>query len=236
MTAVTASLGTESHSLALLNQHLSFCQRHQLPLSLLAIHFRNLASLAEEIGIERIRQLKTTLSQHLSRIKRLEDSQITWHRGYLILSLPGTDARGAHTLATRINQSVNQLELDINEYQVCLQTNIALHCHLPGNNDSARELVTNTLCLLASKQEPAPLILSERARQNHQDTPNSEQRQQGLSRELCKLVRLGDAGALLSTLSPAIQQLDEARRLQLVDMLLEASLNQPAAASRLAGQ
>jgi len=147
MTAGTTSIRAQSHSLTPLAQLLSLCQRYRLPLSLLAIQLKDVASLSKQLGGDRLQRLQKQLGQAVQQRTRMEDALIAWQRGYLVLCLPGTRAAGAangHASPQQLKDLVDQLRDD--------------------------------------------------------DT------------------------TLVSTLSPALQRLDERTRMLLIDQLLEASL------------
>ena len=92
MTAGTASIRAQSHSLTPLAQLLSLCQRYRLPLSLLAIQLKDVASLSKQLGGDRLQRLQKQLGQAVQQRTRMEDALIAWQRGYLVLCLPGTRA------------------------------------------------------------------------------------------------------------------------------------------------
>ncbi|MEA3260479.1 MAG: hypothetical protein U9Q93_10515, partial [Pseudomonadota bacterium] len=90
MTAGTTSIRAQSHSLTPLAQLLSLCQRYRLPLSLLAIQLKDVASLSKQLGGDRLQRLQKQLGQAVQQRTRMEDALIAWQRGYLVLCLPGT--------------------------------------------------------------------------------------------------------------------------------------------------
>ena len=92
MTAGTTSIRAQSHSLTPLAQLLSLCQRYRLPLSLLAIQLKDVASLSKQLGGDRLQRLQKQLGQAVQQRTRMEDALIAWQRGYLVLCLPGTRA------------------------------------------------------------------------------------------------------------------------------------------------
>ena len=258
MTAGTTSIRAQSHSLTPLAQLLSLCQRYRLPLSLLAIQLKDVASLSKQLGGDRLQRLQKQLGQAVQQRTRMEDALIAWQRGYLVLCLPGTRAAGAACVARRLEQWFQKTRFTLDEYTVQLDTAMAVHVANPTPEQSeeqarenVRELLMDTLCLLAADNDngdgPA---LSRRALDDRQNTTaiNSEKNEAGDEspvngrpqrrrddvpanghaspqqlKELVEQLR-DDDSALISTLSPALQRLDERTRMLLIDQLLEASL------------
>ncbi|MEP4522776.1 MAG: diguanylate cyclase [Alloalcanivorax venustensis] len=260
MTAGTTSIRAQSHSLTPLAQLLSLCQRYRLPLSLLAIQLKDVASLSKQLGGDRLQRLQKQLGQAVQQRTRMEDALIAWQRGYLVLCLPGTRAAGAACVARRLEQWFQKTRFTLDEFTVQLDTAMAVHVAGPTPEQSeeqarenVRELLMDTLCLLAAENEhgdgPA---LSRRALDDSQNAPaiNHEESEAGEAdeesavngrpqrrrddaanghaspqqlKELVDQLRDDDT-TLVSTLSPALQRLDERTRMLLIDQLLEASL------------
>lgn len=264
MTAGTTSIRAQSHSLTPLAQLLSLCQRYRLPLSLLAIQLKDVAALSKQLGGDRLQRLQKQLGQAVQQRTRMEDALIAWQRGYLVLCLPGTRAAGAACLAHRLEQWFQKTRFTLDEFTVQLDTAMAVHVANPTPEqteaqarENVRELLMDTLCLLAAENEhgdgPA---LSRRALDDSQDAPasavQSETHEHGEEsdespavngrpqrrrddaanghvaspqqlKDLVEQLRDDDT-ALISTLSPALQRLDERTRMLLIDQLLEASL------------
>lgn len=260
MTAGTTSIRAQSHSLTPLAQLLSLCQRYRLPLSLLAIQLKDVATLSKQLGGDRLQRLQKQLGQAVQQRTRMEDALIAWQRGYLVLCLPGTRAAGAACVARRLEQWFQKTRFTLDEFTVQLDTAMAVHVASPTPEQSeeqarenVRELLMDTLCLLAAENEngdgPA---LSRRALDDSQNAPaiNSEESGAGEAteenavngrpqrrrddaanghaspqqlKELVDQLRDDDT-TLVSTLSPALQRLDERTRMLLIDQLLEASL------------
>ena len=258
MTAGTTSIRPQRHSLTPLAQLLSLCQRYRLPLSLLAIQLKDAASLSKQLGGDRLQRLQKQLGQAVQQRTRMEDALIAWQRGYLVLCLPGTRAAGAACVARRLEQWFQKTRFTLDEYTVQLDTAMAVHVANPTPEQSeeqarenVRELLMDTLCLLAADNEHgdgpalsrralddsrnAPAINSEKSeagdesavngrpqRRRDDDTANGHASPQQL-KELVEQLRDDDT-TLISTLSPALQRLDERTRMLLIDQLLEASL------------
>lgn len=261
MTAGTTSIRAQSHSLTPLAQLLSLCQRYRLPLSLLAIQLKDVASLSKQLGGDRLQRLQKQLGQAVQQRTRMEDALIAWQRGYLVLCLPGTRAAGAACLARRLEQWFEKTRFTLDEFCVQLDTAMAVHVANPTSEQSeeqarenVRELLMDTLCLLAAENDngngPA---LSRRALDDSQNAPdrsekngNNDANEDGIAvngrpqrrrddgaanghaspqqlKELVDQLRDDDT-TLVSTLSPALQRLDERTRMLLIDQLLEASL------------
>ncbi|MFT6600029.1 MAG: GGDEF domain-containing protein [Alloalcanivorax sp.] len=262
MTAGTTSIRAQSHSLTPLAQLLSLCQRYRLPLSLLAIQLKDVASLSKQLGGDRLQRLQKQLGQAVQQRTRMEDALIAWQRGYLVLCLPGTRAAGASCLARRLEHWFQKTRFTLDEFTVQLDTAMAVHVANPTPEqteeqarENVRELLMDTLCLLAAENEngdgPA---LSRRALDDSQNAPASaatsaascEENDDGIAvngrpqrrhddatnghaaspqqlKELVDQLR-DDDNTLVSTLSPALQRLDERTRMLLIDQLLEASL------------
>ena len=260
MTAGTTSIRAQSHSLTPLAQLLSLCQRYRLPLSLLAIQLKDVASLSKQLGGDRLQRLQKQLGQAVQQRTRMEDALIAWQRGYLVLCLPGTRAAGAACVARRLEQWFQKTRFTLDEFTVQLDTAMAVHVANPTPEqaeeqarENVRELLMDTLCLLAAENEhgdgPA---LSRRALDDSQNAPaiNHEESEAGEAdeesavngrpqrrrddaanghaspqqlKELVDQLRDDDT-TLVSTLSPALQRLDERTRMLLIDQLLEASL------------
>ena len=72
MTAGTTSIRAQSHSLTPLAQLLSLCQRYRLPLSLLAIQLKDVASLSKQLGGERLQRLQKQLGCKDAAYKSLQ--------------------------------------------------------------------------------------------------------------------------------------------------------------------
>ncbi|HEX5677147.1 MAG TPA: diguanylate cyclase [Alcanivorax sp.] len=262
MTAGTPSIRAQSHSLTPLAQLLSLCQRYRLPLSLLAIQLKDVASLSKQLGGDRLQRLQKQLGQAVQQRTRMEDALIAWQRGYLVLCLPGTRAAGAACLARRLEQWFHKTRFTLDEFTVQLDTAMAVH--VAGSTpeqteeqarENVRELLMDTLCLLAAGNDhgdgPA---LSRRALDDSLDAPvagtdasagspdnidgmavngppqrRRDDRANGHAASPQQLKDLvdqlrDDDTALVSTLSPALQRLDERTRMLLIDQLLEASL------------
>ena len=260
MTAGTTSIRAQSHSLTPLAQLLSLCQRYRLPLSLLAIQLKDVASLSKQLGGDRLQRLQKQLGQAVQQRTRMEDALIAWQRGYLVLCLPGTRAAGAACVARRLEQWFQKTRFTLDEFTVQLDTAMAVHVANPTPEQSeeqarenVRELLMDTLCLLAAENEHGDCpALSRRALDdshnapaiNHQageaaeaaeespvngrpqrrrdDAANGHASPQQL-KDLVDQLRDDDT-TLVSTLSPALQRLDERTRMLLIDQLLEASL------------
>ncbi|EKF75300.1 hypothetical protein A11A3_04950 [Alcanivorax hongdengensis A-11-3] len=200
---------------------------------MLAVHFSELLGLADEIGMDRVVQLRQLINRFIGKHKRLEDAPVSWHQGYLILTLPGTSARGAAAAAQRLQQSLRKHEFALDEYHVCLQPRIVVHCRDPESKDTPRDLLTTALGVLKTDASKAPVILSARAESaSSEEDQAARQCEASLALQLEKLVSQNNRDDILQTLTPAMSRLDEGLRLQLVDLLLEASL----AHSRLASQ
>jgi len=252
MTAGTTSIRAQSHSLTPLAQLLSLCQRYRLPLSLLAIQLKDVAALGKQLGGDRLQRLQKQLGQAVQQHTRMEDAMIAWQRGYLVLCLPGTRAGGAACLAQRLDQWFQKTRFTLDEFTIQLDTAMAVHMADSEQNqarENVRELLMDTLCLLAAgaDEEDGP-ALSRRAledsRDNRQSPPPVEDSEAGQTigdgpprrrhddgdiacpQKLKELMeQLGDDDkTLVSTLSPALQRLDERTRMRLIDELLEASL------------
>ncbi len=257
MTAGTTSIRAQSHSLTPLAQLLSLCQRYRLPLSLLAIQLKDVASLSKQLGGDRLQRLQKQLGQAVQQRTRMEDALIAWQRGYLVLCLPGTRAAGAACVARRLEQWFQKTRFTLDEFTVQLDTAMAVHVADPTPQqteeparENVRELLMDTLCLLAAENENgdgpalsrralddshnAPAVTSEkneadngsgadgRPQRRRDDAANGHASPQQL-RDLVDQLRDDDT-TLVSTLSPALQRLDERTRMLLIDQLLEASL------------
>ena len=248
MTAGTASIRAQSHSLTPLAQLLSLCQRYRLPLSLLAIQLKDVASLSKQLGGDRLQRLQKQLGQAVQQRTRMEDALIAWQRGYLVLCLPGTRAAGAACVARRLEQWFQKTRFTLDEFTVQLDTAMAVHVANPTPEqaeeqarENVRELLMDTLCLLAAENEHgdgpalsrralddshnAPAITSAvngRPQRRRDDAANGHASPQQL-KDLVDQLRDDDT-TLVSTLSPALQRLDERTRMLLIDQLLEASL------------
>lgn len=257
MTAGTTSIRAQSHSLTPLAQLLSLCQRYRLPLSLLAIQLKDVASLSKQLGGDRLQRLQKQLGQAVQQRTRMEDALIAWQRGYLVLCLPGTRAAGAACVARRLEQWFQKTRFTLDEFTVQLDTAMAVHVADPTPQqteeparENVRELLMDTLCLLAAENENgdgpalsrralddshnAPAITGEknqadngsgadgRPQRRRDDAANGHASPQQL-RDLVDQLRDDDT-TLVSTLSPALQRLDERTRMLLIDQLLEASL------------
>ena len=261
MTAGTTSIRAQSHSLTPLAQLLSLCQRYRLPLSLLAIQLKDVASLSKQLGGDRLQRLQKQLAQAVQQRTRMEDALIAWQRGYLVLCLPGTRAAGAACVARRLEQWFQKTRFTLDEFTVQLDTAMAVHVAGPAPEQSeeparenVRELLMDTLCLLAAENEHgdgpalsrralddsrnAPAINHEeseageageespvngRPQRRRDDAPNGHAVSPQQLKELVEQLRDDDT-TLVSTLSPALQRLDERTRMLLIDQLLEASL------------
>ncbi len=254
MTAGTTSIRAQSHSLTPLAQLLSLCQRYRLPLSLLAIQLKDVASLSKQLGGDRLQRLQKQLGQAVQQRTRMEDALIAWQRGYLVLCLPGTRAAGAACLARRLEQWFQKTRFTLDEFTVQLDTAMAVHVADPAEDtaeahqarENVRELLMDTLCLLAAEREdgdgpalsrraledsqdaPAPDAGDEpagngRPRRRHDDEANGHAATPQQLMDWVDQLRDDDT-ALVSTLSPALQRLDERTRMLLIDQLLEASL------------
>lgn len=257
MTAGTTSIRAQSHSLTPLAQLLSLCQRYRLPLSLLAIQLKDVASLSKQLGGDRLQRLQKQLGQAVQQRTRMEDALIAWQRGYLVLCLPGTRAAGAACVARRLEQWFQKTRFTLDEFTVQLDTAMAVHVADPTPQqteeparENVRELLMDTLCLLAAENENgdgpalsrralddshnAPAVTGEkneadngsgadgRPQRRRDDAANGHASPQQL-RDLVDQLRDDDT-TLVSTLSPALQRLDERTRMLLIDQLLEASL------------
>ena len=257
MTAGTTSIRAQSHSLTPLAQLLSLCQRYRLPLSLLAIQLKDVASLSKQLGGDRLQRLQKQLGQAVQQRTRMEDALIAWQRGYLVLCLPGTRAAGAACVARRLEQWFQKTRFTLDEFTVQLDTAMAVHVADPTPQqtqeparENVRELLMETLCLLAAENENgdgpalsrralddshnAPAVTGEknqadngsgadgRPQRRRDDAANGHASPQQL-RDLVDQLRDDDT-TLVSTLSPALQRLDERTRMLLIDQLLEASL------------
>ena len=260
MTAGTTSIRAQSHSLTPLAQLLSLCQRYRLPLSLLAIQLKDVASLSKQLGGDRLQRLQKQLGQAVQQRTRMEDALIAWQRGYLVLCLPGTRAAGAACVARRLEQWIQKTRFTLDEFTVQLDTAMAVHVANPTPEQSeeqarenVRELLMDTLCLLAAENEHgdgpalsrralddshnAPAInhqaseaaeaaeespVNGRPQRRRDDAVNGHASPQQL-KDLVDQLRDDDT-TLVSTLSPALQRLDERTRMLLIDQLLEASL------------
>lgn len=248
MTAGTTSIRAQSHSLTPLAQLLSLCQRYRLPLSLLAIQLKDVASLSKQLGGDRLQRLQKQLGQAVQQRTRMEDALIAWQRGYLVLCLPGTRAAGAACVARRLEQWFQKTRFTLDEFTVQLDTAMAVHVANPTPEqaeeqarENVRELLMDTLCLLAAENEHgdgpalsrralddshnAPAITSAvngRPQRRRDDAANGRASPQQL-KDLVDQLRDDDT-TLVSTLSPALQRLDERTRMLLIDQLLEASL------------
>lgn len=209
-------------------------------MSLLAIQIKDMAHLGEQLGGERLQRLQRQLAQAIQQRVRTEDALISWQRGYLVLCLAGTDAAGATGLAGRLSEWFTATRFSLDTFSLELQTAMAVHVadhDGDGARESVRELLMDTLCLLAAEDGEGP-SLSKRARQQRSTASgepiNGDRRGGGESTEthhgdpqqLTHLLdKLGDdRNILVRALSPALQRLDESTRLLLVDHLLEASL------------
>lgn len=258
MTAGTTSIRAQSHSLTPLAQLLSLCQRYRLPLSLLAIQLKDVASLSKQLGGDRLQRLQKQLGQAVQQRTRMEDALIAWQRGYLVLCLPGTRAAGATCLARRLEQWFQKTRFTLDEFTVQLDTAMAVHVANPTPEqteeqarENVRELLMDTLCLLAAENEHSDgPALSRRALDDSQnapaaptadssegvedaangrpqrrrdDAPNGHAASPQQLKDLVDQLRDDDT-TLVSTLSPALQRLDERTRMLLIDQLLEASL------------
>ena len=260
MTAGTTSIRAQSHSLTPLAQLLSLCQRYRLPLSLLAIQLKDVASLSKQLGGDRLQRLQKQLGQAVQQRTRMEDALIAWQRGYLVLCLPGTRAAGAACVARRLEQWFQKTRFTLDEFTVQLDTAMAVHVANPTPEqaeeqarENVRELLMATLCLLAAENEHgdgpalsrralddshnAPAInhqaseaaeaaeespVNGRPQRRRDDAVNGHASPQQL-KDLVDQLRDDDT-TLVSTLSPALQRLDERTRMLLIDQLLEASL------------
>ena len=260
MTAGTTSIRAQSHSLTPLAQLLSLCQRYRLPLSLLAIQLKDVASLSKQLGGDRLQRLQKQLGQAVQQRTRMEDALIAWQRGYLVLCLPGTRAAGAACVARRLEQWFQKTRFTLDEFTVQLDTAMAVHVANPTPEQSeeqarenVRELLMDTLCLLAAENEHgdgpalsrralddshnAPAInhqaseaaeaaeespVNGRPQRRRDDAVNGHASPQQL-KDLVDQLRDDDT-TLVSTLSPALQRLDERTRMLLIDQLLEASM------------
>lgn len=240
MTSGTDSTRTQSHSLNPLARLLSLCQRHDLPLSLLAIQIKGMNILGEQLGGERLQRLQRQLARAIHKRTRQEDALISWQRGYLVLCLPGTDAPGAAALAGRLQGWFVATRFTLDEFSLQLNTAMAVHVadlSEDGREQQIRELLMDTLCLLAAHEGRGP-ALSRRAQERRDNAlvggVIDGERRADLARTSALsdphylktlLDKLSDDRQILvRTLSPALRKLDESTRMLLVDHLLEASL------------
>ncbi|MEA3260478.1 MAG: hypothetical protein U9Q93_10510, partial [Pseudomonadota bacterium] len=199
-------------------------------------------------GGDRLQRLQKQLGQAVQQRTRMEDALIAWQRGYLVLCLPGTRVAGAACVARRLEQWFQKTRFTLDEFTVQLDTAMAVHVANPTPEQSeeqarenVRELLMDTLCLLAAENEHgdgpalsrralddshnAPAITSAvngRPQRRRDDAANGRASPQQL-KDLVDQLRDDDT-TLVSTLSPALQRLDERTRMLLIDQLLEASL------------
>ncbi|MCH2559257.1 MAG: hypothetical protein MK005_18410 [Alcanivorax sp.] len=247
MTSGTDTTRVQSQSLNPLTPLVSLCQRYRLPLSLLAIQLKDLTALGRELGGDQLRALQRQLARAMEQRVRQEDALVTWQRGYLVLCLPGTSVEGAVGLAHRLRDWFERTRFTLPDRVLQLSTAMAVHVAdtdsaEPGHHEPIRELVMDTLCLLAAEEDGPDPVLSRRALRLRQrpapqasvahppprkgDSPDPLEKQDP-PRQFCQLVetlsRHGE-GILVRALSPALRRLDEPTRLRLIDHLLEASL------------
>ncbi|GAA5114736.1 hypothetical protein [Alloalcanivorax gelatiniphagus] len=245
MTTGTDTPRVQSQNLDALTPLVSLCQRYQLPLSLLAIQLKDLTALGRELGGGQLRALQRQLALAVERRVRQEDALVTWQRGYLVLCLPGTSVDGAEGLAQRLQDWFQQTRFTLPDRVLRLSTAMAVHVVDSEARDGAghepiRELVMDTLCLLAVDDSDRQPVLSRRA-QAQRRNPNTAPQQHharpgwpstamengdppGQFRHLVETLSRHGEGILVRALSPALRRLDEPTRLCLIDHLLEASL------------
>ncbi|MFP1678718.1 hypothetical protein ACLD02_08460 [Alloalcanivorax sp. C16-2] len=232
MTSGTDASRTHSQGLAPLAQLFSLCQRHRLPLSLLAIQFKELPAIGRQLGGERLRQLQRQLAQAVERRIRAEDGLVAWQRGYLVLCLPGTRVEGAVCLGQRLRGWFERTRFTLDERALRLHPCMAVHVSESDQEEESREpvreLLMDTLCLLAAEEDGGEPILSRRARaalERFAATAGTEPAAaSGELHELVEKLSRHDEGILVRELSPALRRLDEPTRMRLIDHLLEASL------------
>ncbi|KXJ46562.1 MAG: hypothetical protein AXW13_10050 [Alcanivorax sp. Nap_24] len=216
--------------------------------------------MSKQLGGDRLQRLQKQLGQAVQQRTRMEDALIAWQRGYLVLCLPGTRAAGAACVARRLEQWFQKTRFTLDEFTVQLDTAMAVHVANPTPEqaeeqarENVRELLMDTLCLLAAENEHgdgpalsrralddshnAPAInhqaseaaeaaeespVNGRPQRRRDDAFNGHASPQQL-KDLVDQLRDDDT-TLVSTLSPALQRLDERTRMLLIDQLLEASL------------
>lgn len=222
MTDVTAQTRAESHNQLAIQQALSLCQRHQHPVTLLAMHVAELDSLRADIGERRMETLVSVLADHLQQYKRCEDLLITNPDNHIMLViLPATDIHGGHRLAKRLLARFAEEDIQLDEFQVEVSLRIALHgCEVVESAD-AQPLIDATLALLEQADKQQQLVLSTIARQVL-DTPPPASRDT-LAANLLAQASRRDNHKLLDTLKPALSRLPESERMKLVDHLLDLS-------------
>ncbi|MFP1683183.1 diguanylate cyclase domain-containing protein [Alloalcanivorax sp. C16-1] len=243
----TTRVQSQNQSLNPLTPLVSLCQRYQLPLSLLAIQLKDLTALGRELGGDQLRALQRQLARAMEQRVRQEDALVTWQRGYLVLCLPGTPVEGAVGLAHRLGDWFERTRFTLPDRVLQLSTAMAVHVAdtdsaEPGQHEPIRELVMDTLCLLAAEEDGPGPVLSRRAlrlrrrpapqrtavdawpKKGDGPAPLDKQDPPGQFCQLVETLSRHGEGILVRALSPALRRLDEPTRLRLIDHLLEASL------------
>ena len=222
MTAATAKSLAESHNQLAIQQALSLCQRHQHPVTLLAMDVAEPDSLLADIGETRMETLISLLAEHLQQFKRCEDLLIiNPHNHIMLVILPATDIHGGHRLAQRLLSRFSSEEIQLDEFQVEVSLRVALHGCETLDSADAQPLINATLALLDNPDNNQQLILSPQARQIL-DTPKAPPRDSLAANLLAQASRKGEDN-LLDTLKPALSRLPESERMKLVDHLLDLS-------------
>lgn len=232
MTATTPLSRIESHTLLAIRQALSLCQRHQHPVTVLALEVEELDALRADIGEARMETLVSLLAEHLQQFKRCEDLLISNADSHIMLVvLPATDVHGGHRLAQRLLSRFAHEDIQLDEFQVEVSLRIALHgCDAVASPDP-QPLIEATLALLDESDTPeTQLVLSAAARQAL-DLPRPSASDDLSASLLARAGRKGDRD-LLDTLKPALSRLPESERMKLVDHLLDLSTRLDSGLSR----
>lgn len=238
MTSGTDASRTQSQGLAPLAQLFSLCHRHRLPLSLLALQLKELPAIGRELGGGRLRQLQRQLAEAVEQRIRAEDGLVAWQRGYLVLCLPGTRVEGAVCLGRRLGAWFARTRFTLETRNLRFTPSMAVHVSElddTASREPLRELLMDTLCLLATEDHGGEPVLSRRARAAldrftappatvDEAAGHGEDARPGQLHELVARLSERDDGILVRELSPALRRLDEPTRMRLIDHLLEASL------------
>lgn len=230
---------------------MAFCQRHGLPMSLLALRIEDYAALSMELGETALKSMELTLLHAISDKLRREDS-VCFHRpGSMAFSLPGTPPLGARVLAHRLRNQLGNEGVSVGGFQV--HATLVAGIHSPENDPSAQaqQIIDEALATAGgaiSTDDDSAVQFSESARactdQLLSDNPGEADQQpepvsatpepapadpDQLWRSLEEI--LNSAGedadsprqAVLQKLVRVLARLDENARMTLVDELLMAS-------------
>ncbi|MCG8391467.1 MAG: diguanylate cyclase [Pseudomonadales bacterium] len=224
MTAVTARNSANSHSQQVIHQWLSYTQRHKQPLSVLALTLTDYDSILADIGYERTGLLLQQLGQKLREFCRCEDTLVSAQAGkQMFILLPGTDANGGLAMAERLTRWFADQEFELDDFQVVLATRVALHSTLPGKEQDAASFLNTALNTLKTHNDETPIVLSTLARKQLAEKPEQEATTP-LAQQLESLAEQTSMAEFMAVLEPSLTRLDEKSRLELVDYLLEASM------------